>query len=210
LRSHRVPSIEGYRETASHAWDSIPFTAVEMIPAPLEMQNNEYVSASWTDRRYGETTRIQSASVHDGRQIAIRVRWPSQPANAGTGEGFSDAVAIALPVRTVPALHSMGSPEEPIHFLQWMARRNTIRSVLAEGIGSSRAAASVAEAVRSGWSAGTWTVVFSRAIAASAELSSLAADTMTNIGFAVWNGGNEERAGIKAVSTDWMDLRLDP
>ena len=180
------------------------------MPAPLEMQNNEYVSASWTDRRYGETTTIQSASVHDGRQIAIRVRWPSQSANTGAGEGFSDAAAVALPVRTAPALHSMGSSDEPLHFLQWMARRNTIRSVLAEGVGSSRAAASVAEAVRSGWTAGTWTVVFSRALAASEELSSLAAGTMTTIGFAVWNGGNDERAGIKAVSAEWMELRLDP
>ena len=181
-----------------------------MIPAPLEMQNNEYVLASWTDRPYGETGKLDAASVHDGGQIAVRVRWASQSANTGAGEGFSDAIAMALPVRTAPALHSMGSPEEPLHFLQWMARRNTIRSVLAEGIGSSRTAASVAEAVRSGWSAGTWTVVFSRALKAGAELSSLAAGTMTTIGFAVWNGGNEERAGIKAVSAEWLDLRLDP
>jgi len=180
-----------------------------MLPAPLELQNNEYVRASWEGRPYGELGEIETASVHDGTQIAVLVNWASAQANTGAGEGFPDAAAIAFPVRGEPILHQMGSKETPIHFLQWLARGNIVRSVLAEGMGSSRTGGAANEAVAAGWSAGRWSVVFTRTLKGSPDVSGLVAGAATTIGFAVWDGGNEERAGIKAVSVEWTDLEIE-
>jgi hypothetical protein len=41
------------------------------------------------------------------------------------------------------------------------------------------------------------------------DVAPLVAGEKTGIGFALWEGANEERAGIKAFSVDWLDLTLD-
>ena len=40
-------------------------------------------------------------------------------------------------------------------------------------------------------------------------MAPLAAGKSTGIGFAVWRGSNDERAGIKAFSIDWAELALE-
>ncbi len=52
--------------------------------------------------------------------------------------------------------------------------------------------------------------MFTRTLAGEGESASLVPGSNTQIGIAVWNGTNEERAGIKAVSGDWTALVLDP
>ena len=79
-------------------------------------------------------------------------------------------------------------------------RKRQARSVLAKGIGSTLPGASVDETANGSWSGGRWTVVFTRSLAGSGESASLVPGSTTQIGIAVWNGSNEERAGIKAVS----------
>jgi DMSO reductase family type II enzyme heme b subunit len=48
-----------------------------------------------------------------------------------------------------------------------------------------------------------------RTLAGGAEAATLTPGQATQIGFAVWNGSNDERAGLKAVSEDWIPLTLD-
>jgi DMSO reductase family type II enzyme heme b subunit len=48
-----------------------------------------------------------------------------------------------------------------------------------------------------------------RTLAGGPEAATLVAGASTLIGFAVWNGTNEERAGLKAVSKDWTPLDID-
>jgi DMSO reductase family type II enzyme heme b subunit len=38
---------------------------------------------------------------------------------------------------------------------------------------------------------------------------SLTPGTASKVAFAVWQGGNQERAGIKAFSPDWQELQID-
>ena len=40
-------------------------------------------------------------------------------------------------------------------------------------------------------------------------LETLAAGKKTGVGFALWRGANDERAGIKAFSIDWAELELE-
>ena len=54
-----------------------------------------------------------------------------------------------------------------------------------------------------------WQVVFTRVLGHGAGVAPLLAGKKTGIGFALWRGANDERAGIKAFSIDWTELALD-
>jgi DMSO reductase family type II enzyme heme b subunit len=207
--SKRVANLADFPNPADPSWRGIPGTSVEMIPAPLGLQPNGYIIASWTDRPYGELELVDVASVHDGERLAVRLSWKKLRPDSGSGEGFPDSAALAFPVRGKPELMQMGSPDAPIHALHWQARKNAIRSVLASGIGSSRTGPDVGETITAGWSQGAWSIVFTRTLAAGGDGAKLVPGEGSQIGFAVWDGGNQERAGIKAVSADWLEFVVE-
>lgn len=209
MRSERITAIADYAATTAAGWRQIAAETVEMAPAPVEMQPNGFIQANWRDRTYGQLASLEAQSVHDGTSIAVRLRWASERPETGGREGFPDGAAIAFPVTGEPALWSMGNEEEPVQFIQWQAMKNRVRSVVAWGIGSSVPGSAVSESVTAGWSQGFWTIVMLRTLAGGPEAATLQPGTETRIGFAVWNGSNEERAGIKAVSVDWSPLMIE-
>ncbi len=210
MRVQNVRSIADFTEPQSPGWGAVDATEVEMVPAPLGLQPNEYVQVSWEDRPYGLLELARLRAVHDGAKIAVQLSWADAQPSTGAGEGFPDGAALAFPVRGEPELMLMGSPEAPMQFVQWQASKKEARSVLAKGIGSSLPGEPVGETAKASWSGGLWTVVFTRSLAASGESAILVPGSTSQIGIAVWNGSNEERAGIKAVSPDWTALSLDP
>ena len=180
-----------------------------MIPAPLGLQPTEYIQVSWEERGYGELDQVAVRAIHDGERASVHLSWASDKPSSGAGEGFPDAAALAFPVRGEPILMQMGSPEEPMQFVQWQASKKEARSVIAKGIGSSLPGEETGQTAKATWSAGRWSVVFSRRLDGTGESAKLVAGETTQIGFAVWNGSNEERAGIKAVSVDWTEFELE-
>lgn len=206
----RVADIALYLEPESTLWSSLEATAVEMAPAPLGLQPTAYVIVSWTDRPYGELPGLSMAAAHDGTRIAVRLEWPDATRDDGKGEAFPDGAAITFPVAGDPILVQMGSPDAPIHAVQWQARGNATRSVLMTGIGSSRPGPPVAEAGKGAYGDGSWRLVLSRSLATPEGGAALAPGQPSRIGVAVWNGSNQERAGIKAASVDWVDFQLEP
>ena len=198
-----------YAATTASGWQAVPAETVELVPAPMEMQPNGFIQAQYRDREYGKTPMIEAQSVHDGITLAVRLRWPAEKPFNGGREGFPDGAAIAFPVKGEPALWTMGTEDEPVQFIQWRALKNEVRSVVAWGIGSSLPGTGVGEAVTAGWSQGHWTIVMLRTLAGGAEAATLSIGQTAQIGFAVWNGSNEERAGLKAVSVDWTPLQID-
>lgn len=209
MRSEKITAIADYAATTAAGWRQISAETVEMAPAPVEMQPNGFIQANWRDRPYGQLASLEAQSVHDGTSIAVRLRWASERPETGGREGFPDGAAIAFPVAGEPALWTMGTEDEPVQFIQWQAMKNKIRSVVAWGIGSSVPGSLVSESVTAGWSQGFWTIVMLRTLAGGPEAATLQPGANTRIGFAVWNGSNEERAGIKAVSVDWSPLIIE-
>lgn len=210
MRVQNVKSIANFAEPQAPDWQAVDATDVEMVPAPLGLQPTEYIQVSWEDRPYGVLEQASIKAVHDGAKIAVQLSWADAQPSTGAGEGFPDGAALGFPVRGEPELMQMGSAEAPMQFVQWQASKSRARSVLAKGIGSTLPGAPVDETATGSWSGGRWTVVFTRSLAGSEESASLVPGDTTQIGIAVWNGSNEERAGIKAVSPDWTALTLDP
>lgn len=187
-------------------WSAVPVERISLMPTPLAMQPTEYIRNSWKDRPYGSVSAIEVASVHDGKRWALRAAWDGV---SPEGRDFPDALAIALPVRGQPALALMGAADAPIHFLRWQANKSNPSSQLATGIGRSTAGPEIECSARARAGSGRWHVVVSRPLGGRGDIAPLVAGRKTQIGFAVWTGGNDERGGIKAFSIDWAELALD-
>lgn len=210
MHCRKVDLIDHFIDPSAGAWNGVAPTSVDMAAAPLGMQPKAYIQASWADRPYGLCDTISVASVHDGKRLALFLRWHDATEDRGEGEGFSDSAAIAMPLRGRPPLMEMGAPDAPIHILQWRARKDEIRSVTASGLGSSRPGPTLGLSVRSLWRDNIWRIVMVRDLIAPGEGLTLTPGTPAAIGFAVWDGANQERAGIKAMSIDWIDFVLAP
>lgn len=206
MKSHRVTNIAEFLSPAAPGWAKVTGASIAMLQTPLAMQPTEYIRKKWEGKPYGDAKELQVASVHDGHILALRIRWSGV---SPPGTDFPDALAVALPVRGKPALALMGAPDAPIHILRWQANKEGIRSILATGIGQSQPGPSLKTGAQAKAEGDAWSVVITRALGHGGEVAPLAAGKKTGIGFALWRGGNDERAGIKAFSIDWADLALD-
>jgi len=186
---------------------------IGLMPTPLQMQPTEYIRASWESRKYGQTPKLEVASVHDGEMWALHASWHgNSPTPGGSVDPlsiFPDAFAIALPVRNNPVLALMGSKDAPIHYLRWSADKKELVSMLATGIGLSLPGPELKRSAQAVMQGTAWHVVIARTLGEGKDVAPLAAGKKTAVGFALWRGSNEERAGIKAFSIDWTELALD-
>lgn len=206
MRSYRVDDIDRFRQADSPYWARVGRTPVTLMPTPLAMQPTAYIRNAWADRQYGQAPKLEVASVHDGSSWALRATWQG---SAPGPSSFPDALAVALPVRNSPVLALMGAEDAPIHYLRWSADKQGLLSLLATGIGLSAPGPELKRAAHSVTDGSTRHVVLTRALGGGGNVAPLLAGATTGIGFAVWQGANDERAGIKAFSVDWMELALD-
>jgi complex iron-sulfur molybdoenzyme family reductase subunit gamma len=206
MKSRRVDSIKNYLTPGAAHWARVPAAQIDMMPTPLPMQPTEYIRVSWANKQYGQTQKLEVASVHDGETWALRATWPG----SGPGErDFPDALAIALPVRNNPVLALMGAKDAPIHYLRWSAKEEGVLSLLATGIGLSAPGPDIKRTAQAVASGANWQLVITRAMGTGKDIAPLTAGKSTGVGFALWRGTNDERAGIKAFSIDWTELELE-
>jgi len=203
-----VDSTDKFLAADSPYWARVGMTAVTMMPTPLAMQPTAYIRNSWAGREYGQEASLEVQSVHDGKTWCLRSTWTaSHPGKVTTN--FPDALAIALPVRNSPVLALMGAVDAPIHYLRWSSDKKGVLSLLATGIGLSAPGPELKRDAQVATAGSLRHVVIARAMGAGDDVAPLFAGKRTGIGFALWQGVNDERAGIKAFSVDWMELALD-
>jgi DMSO reductase family type II enzyme heme b subunit len=108
----------------------------------------------------------------------------------------------------------MGSESQPVNAWFWRADLGeAAENLTAAGLGMVERAANGQITTRSKWADGTWRVVFVRPLAIDAQTqhtAQLEAGRSAKVAFAVWDGGLEERAGLKSFSQTWLDLELEP
>lgn len=195
---------EDLEGTDAAGWEEVPAAEVPLESAPSGLPNAETVSTRSVD--------VQAARS-DG-ELYLRMQWqdPKASASASAPTEFADAVAVQIPTDPgeQPAI-AMGSQSNLVNVWYWDADTGT-EELLAGGPGSTTAFdnASVqtwADHTGSGEN-GTWTVVFNRpAEPVGDNRTAVTGDEDLDIAFAVWDGGNAERSGHKAVS-GWYYLPL--
>lgn len=95
-------------------------------------------------------------------------------------------------------------------FDDWFLRfgaANKGQNLVANGYGTLTPFATQDVVATGRYRGGTWTVVFHRSAKASeAQAVNLEGSGQWPVAFAVWDGANKERDGLKAVSVEWQTV----
>ncbi|WP_251343322.1 ethylbenzene dehydrogenase-related protein [Haloplanus halophilus] len=196
-----VPDADLSRTNAS-GWSTVPAADVALSSAPSGVPNA------------GDTSidRVHVQAARSGDRFHVRLQWedPTRNVTAGSPRSFMDAVAVQFPVNTSsrPPI-AMGGRDNRVNVWYWSADGAT-QELLAGGAGTTTAFPSPAVDANATYANGTWTVVYTRDVAAPSEnRTALDAGDRLDVAVAVWNGGNDERAGRKAVS-EWHYFPTGP
>jgi DMSO reductase family type II enzyme heme b subunit len=197
------------------AWNKAPSATVVLSPTPLEMQPTDYVRASWKGRPYGSNaSSMQVSTVHNGQEIFFRLQWNDESLEDKIADinQFVDAAAVLFPIVEDAPLIGMGTKGKPVNAWLWRADWERPKNVAAQGMGTTQRREDPELAATALHARGRWDVIVSRSLngkSSPAGTVSLTPGTASKVAFALWQGGNQERAGIKAFSPDWQELQID-
>lgn len=157
------------------------------------------------------TERLTAQAVRAGDRLYVRLAWIDRTANTAIDDTnkFADGAAVQFPVNGLATtLPFMGSAEHAVNVWHWRADGHT-QNMIAKGFGTATTvpyAGLKSAAVRTD---GGWALVLSRPLQVKAdEGASLRGRGSVPIAFAAWDGENQERDGLKAVTMEWWQLRF--
>jgi DMSO reductase family type II enzyme heme b subunit len=196
-------------------WQAAKPETVKLKGTPLDMQPSGAIKASWADKKIGAVGAVQVVAIHDGERIAFRLEWDDPVENREITDKtpFPDGCGILFPTVQFAPMAVMGAVGMAVNAWYWRADENGRgRHVLAEGLGTTRTIDE--ELVRGNgvYENGRWRVVITRPmrVKSSDNPAQLEPGQSTGFGVAIWEGGQGERAGLKAISgDDWVKLDLE-
>lgn len=196
----------------ARSWRAFTELTLPLIGTPVGVQPSPYTKAAWKDREIGAVKSVQVRACHDNESIYIRLEWedPSEDLSAERGGAFVDAAAVAFPIDPDAPINTMGNEQAGVNAWQWKADSDRGRSVIAYGLGTSEPSS---DEVRTGAKrkGDRWQVVISRrlsAVTGKKTSVNLVPGESTRFGVAIWEGGHGERAGFKAYTENWIDIRI--
>ncbi|GAB4321302.1 MAG: hypothetical protein Kow0010_01590 [Dehalococcoidia bacterium] len=178
------------------AWSKVPAERVALGPAPVEAQPNAYIRTKWASGGYGTTAEAALAVASDGQRLYVRIEWDD---DAAPNVEFPDAAAVVLGNGGQANPGTFGANANPVTVWYWEDGRGEALNLVAEGPGVFRKQANGDIRAAANLANGRWQTVLSGPASAAAS---------GQLGVAVWNGSNEERAGLGAVSQAWIALEL--
>jgi DMSO reductase family type II enzyme heme b subunit len=200
----------------SAEWQNIPGEALKMDATPLANQPSEYIKASRDEKQIGKVRSLMVQAVHNGTDIFFRLSWEDSTQNTEITDNniFPDGCGILMPLSGGdPPIDEMGSKDFPVNAWFWRADLNDApHNTIARGLGTTQFSKTCPIKAKSTWGHGAWAVVFNRPLAVPEqkdEATQLAAGQAVKVGFAVWEGSNGERAGVKSFSKEWRELMLE-
>lgn len=197
------------------SWRDQRAETVSLMGTPVGLQPTEAIRVAWMGKKIGAVGQVDVKALHDGRALAFRLEWEDATESADLDDNthFPDAAAIALPAAADAPLVLMGKPGSPVNAWYWRADEpQGAREISAEGLGTSQTIGGSPVRARGVWKGGRWSVVVARALKLEGApgAAQLAPGVETGFGVAIWEGSNQERAGIKSFSGDWLPLFLEP
>lgn len=209
-------SREKLLDPAATEWSSIPGESLTMAATPLANQPSEYIKASRDERKIGKVKSLMVQSAHNGSDIFFRLTWEDTEADRKITDNniFPDGCGILIPLNGGdPPIDEMGSKDVPVNAWFWRADfEDKPRNTVAKGLGTTLFTEKCAIQTKSLFGQNAWAIVFVRALSVpdqKEEAVQLAPGKAVKVGFAVWEGSNGERAGLKSFSKEWRELTLD-
>jgi DMSO reductase family type II enzyme heme b subunit len=182
---------EDLNDPSAAVWRDLTSETVSLSPVPLAAQPNEYIRVSRADKPYGATGEAVASALNNGEQLFVRLEWQDDET---PNTEFADAAAIVT--GRGDEIQSMGSEDAPVGMWYWASDREQSLSLVSSGPGVVRNNTEVVTGASASLDGGRWAVVLS---GPSSEV------TDNKIGVAIWNGSNDERAGLAAIS-GWLSL----
>ncbi|NNN22380.1 MAG: hypothetical protein HKL80_10320 [Acidimicrobiales bacterium] len=193
------------------SWNSGAKVKVSLAPSPIDSQPNHYIREAWANKEYGTTKEADVTLGSEGKKFYIRLEWSS---NVEKHAEFPEAAAVFFPASESPSSPmTIGTRENPVRMWQWKNRLPVqsklpkVLDLIATGPGVFHPAKTINGSNQSQslqgngtFEDGKWKVVI------SGDLDVVVGSK--KMGIAIWNGANQERAGLGAVSTEWIDIDL--
>lgn len=194
-------------------WQNAERTPIALAGVPVQMQPTAFIRNTFADHPIGKVNEVQFSALHNGEVIALRLEWadPDRDTDIDDNDHFPDGAAVMFPFKGDAPLITMGSKEQPINAWHWRAdRADQARNNVAAGFGSTRVTTGAEIATQARYHEGRWQLVFLRRLQVVGVDSTFQFTTGKSyrIAFAVWEGSNGERAGLKAFSPQWHELTL--
>lgn len=198
-------------------WSTIPGESMTMAATPLANQPSMYIQASRDEKKIGKVRSLMVQAAHNGSDVFFRLSWADDSENRAITDTFMfpDGCGVLLPLAGGdPPIDEMGNRDAPVNGWFWRAdmAEGEAKNTVAKGLGTTEFFDPSPVSARAAWGQGAWAVVFARRLALPAEAQQsvqLAPGATVKIGFAVWEGSNGERAGVKAFSKEWRPLALE-
>ena len=147
----------------------------------------------------------------DGNNLYLRMRWADDSENTATSrEDFADGAAVQFALGDVASTSfMMGAANGPVNIWYWKAGQPRAQNLAAGGFGSTtRLEPADLNASSMYRSSGEWLVVFSRPLQQSGEHQVALVNDTAHMSFALWQGEQKQRDGLKHVSMGWVELQL--
>lgn len=201
IRVLSAPSLDAASPDAN-IWKKAPVTQVPLQPA--FPGHGSIVGTPVTEL-------LAAQAIKAGGRLYMKLAWSDRNANTAVKDtvAFVDGAAVQFPVNgkasTTPF---MGDAKNPVNVWHWRADGRT-ESLVAHGFGSATRLPfedlkSAAVRTSDGWA-----VVLSRPLKVKpGEGASLQGRGSMPVAFAAWDGDNQERDGLKAVTLEWWQLKF--
>lgn len=180
-------------------WQRAPTLLVTTFAVPHGMQTSEYLLATYGDGEWGHVTHIQVKGCQTRHNLNLLMEFSTpKPDTQFLGpDHFLDRVAVFFPTDANTAFMTMGSAQSPGIMWSWRAD-GKIEKLETHGAGTIKPLNNEGLRGQSMRNGDRWHVMLS-----GPQIS----DTPRQFALAAWSGAHKERAGLKAISNDW--IRLD-
>lgn len=195
------------------SWGNVHYISLKMETPPIGNVPSNYFRAM-DPTKIGAVKQIRVASAHNRETIFFRINWedPNLDNDVGSPGKFRDGVGILFPLLETARIQNMGSKREPVNAWCWQAGIERPHNVTAAGLGTTRREEKSYCLANPIWEKGQWRLVIARPFKVD-ELHknvALAPGMKKKVAFAVWEGGNGERAGAKSFCGSWNILEIEP
>jgi DMSO reductase family type II enzyme heme b subunit len=194
-------------------WQSAEAVQINLQPTPVGMQPSEYVQSTIAQSEVGATKTLNVRALHDQTELFFRLEWEDlqQDLDVTDPGAFADGAAILFPFGADAPLITMGSLDQPVNQWHWRADLQKPYNVTTAGLGTTyRTPQSFIEAGAI-WENGKWALVLARPFQTTDPDNHVPFKVGQTIkaAFAVWQGSQKERAGLKSYSPAWTEFTLE-
>ena len=189
-------------QPAASIWNKAPTTKISLQPAfPA------HPAIVGTPR----TAEVTVQAVRSGERLFVRLVWDDMTVNGKPSDTtqFVDAVAVQFAVNGKASTSPfMGHLNNTVNIWRWRAD-GYAEELVAAGFGTVTSLGALGKVSAVGTkTAQGWQVVISRKLVGVEGTVNLKKFHEIPIAFAVWDGSNQERDGLKAVTMTWQALRF--